>query len=375
MSHEIRTPLNGIIGTGELLRESGLSGEQREMAEIMNDSGMSLLRVVNDVLDFSKIQAGELTVQKRAFSLRALVNKTQRLFGVVAAKKKLTLDVEYPALAPDRVVSDAGRIEQILSNLTSNALKFTESGGATIRVVPAEAPSIDWRIEVQDTGIGIDADQLEDVFGAFSQVDDSSQRQYGGTGLGLSISRELTTLLGGTLLVHSKPGEGSTFVLTLPLPKADAEKAQRARPANAGSPVAKDDRRVLLVEDNPVNQRVAAGMLERLGYAVAVASSGEAALSMIVREPFDLVMMDCQMPGMDGFEATRRIRSMAGRACADIPIIAVTAHAMAGDRERCIEAGMSDYLSKPYGMEALRQKLAGLLPESPARPDVLSDTA
>ncbi len=365
MSHEIRTPLNGIIGIGELLRDSEQPVEQRRMVEIMHDSGLSLLRVVNDVLDFSKIQAGELDRHDAPFDIEETMRKVLRLFRSKAAEKSIIVRLVCPDVLPKGLSGDVGRVRQILNNLISNALKFTDGGEVVVSVTPPQQNQSQWRFDVADTGIGIAEHQLEHVFGAFNQADETSSRSYGGTGLGLAISRELAEMLGGTLTVTSELGKGSTFTLSLPLEvAASAREARQTATARSDTEMLVGNRDILLVEDNTVNQKVATGMLNRLGFEVTIANDGVQALEHFGSHQFAAVVMDCQMPGMDGFETTRRLRAMVECGGDRVPILAATAHAMSEDRAACLDAGMDDYLSKPYTMFDLQSKLIALLDAS-----------
>ncbi|MEO0576073.1 MAG: ATP-binding protein [Pseudomonadota bacterium] len=351
MSHEVRTPLNGILGMGNLLGQTALSTDQLEMLTAIDDSGRSLLAIVNDVLDISKIQAGEMVLSCTAMDLHDLLRRTIDLFAGVADKAKLALVLDYPESAPRYVLSDTIRLRQIISNLLSNALKFTEAGSVTLRVQPPVSDDM-WTFMVIDTGIGIAPEQQSIVFDAFRQVDDASNRRFQGTGLGLSICRDIAHVFGGDITLDSTLGVGTTFFVTLPLPAC-------AAPPSVAPPTAitrtrrAGQLRVLVAEDNVVNQRVALAMLKKLDCDVVLATDGQAAVQVFSDGAFDLIFMDCQMPVMDGLDATRAIRSCVENAGDTVPIIALTANAMPGDRERCIDAGMSDYLSKPFKREHL----------------------
>ncbi|MFK8052003.1 MAG: ATP-binding protein [Woeseiaceae bacterium] len=355
MSHEIRTPLNGILGIGEILLMDPLPPEKQSLMKTLYTSAQSLLRIVNDVLDISKIQAGEMVVHSEAFDLEILLRDCLTLFESSNQIPQLHFTMHYPAGAPRYLHGDSGRIEQIIRNLISNAVKFTESGSIEI-VVNEPTPDGVWRIDVVDTGIGISEDKLEHVFGIFSQVDGSATRQYGGTGLGLSISRDLAELLGGTLSATSVPGEGSTFSLQIPLKEEEALAAElldMPKDTTTGNP-----RHILLVDDNRLNQLVGIRMLEKMNHKVVVAHSGRAALDLLETEQVDLILMDCQMPDMDGFEATRVIRQHKDQSLASMPIVALTANAMVEDRLHCLQSGMDDYLSKPYSFTQLQNVVA-----------------
>jgi signal transduction histidine kinase/ActR/RegA family two-component response regulator len=350
MSHEIRTPMNGILGMAELLERTSLSAEQHDYADTIRQSGRALLALINDILDLAKVEAGKMQLHAETFDPAELLRDVARLFRAGAADKGLDLHVETPPDAPRPVLGDALRVRQILANLTGNAVKFTERGSVTLRL-KVEANGL--RYEIEDTGIGIAAPEIPRLFDVFTQAQSGSPRKFDGTGLGLAISQKFATLMGGRIDVVSEPTRGSTFTFTVALPVSSQPViAPVAVPSS--TPGTTIGARILVVEDNLVNQKLVRIMLDRLGCQCEMASSGAEALSMAAHRAYDLVLMDWQMPEMDGLETARRLQTLWGPH-GGAPIVAVTASAMSGDREACLAAGMSDYLPKPIDMATLAQ--------------------
>jgi signal transduction histidine kinase/FixJ family two-component response regulator len=368
MSHEIRTPLNGVLGMVQVMQQEAQTPLQRERLQTIQDSGQALLQILNDVLDLSKIEAGELELHETAFDVTDLVQSCCATFNAAAQAKRLELGFEVTAEAASAWVGDPLRVRQILANLISNALKFTETGGVTLK---AEIQGGDLSFIVRDTGIGIAPEALPKLFNKFSQVDDSNTRRFGGTGLGLAICRELSQLMEGDIEVKSTPGDGSEFRVTLPLKRASGPAAETDKKTRLPRPAAASDRpiRILAAEDNPINQKVLAALLSPLGVDLTMVGDGQSAVDQWREGAFDLILMDIQMPGLSGLSACQAIRGMESEAgMAPTPIIALSANAMHHQVESYLKSGMTGHVAKPIDATTLYQTIADIMSSQAAAP-------
>lgn len=355
MSHEIRTPLNGIIGISKVLEESNLNNKQQELTEIITTSGENLLNIINDILDFSKIESGQIQLEKIDFSLPKVINTIFKLLKFKADKKDIQLKIRLDENIPDTLIGDPYRLNQIITNLINNAIKFTEKGKVEIaaELVNKSEKEVEIHFRIVDTGIGISREGLDKLFKEFSQTESSTTRKYGGTGLGLVICKNLTSLMGGEIGVNSEKGKGSEFWFTLKF----EYKESKMEEINGKMVEIPKDIKILYAEDNPVNQRVTQLLLQKTGVVCDIAENGRKAFEKIKQNKYDLILMDMQMPVMDGIEATKKIRQHEQENGTEAPvyIVAVTANAFSEDKQKCFDAGMNDFISKPFKENALKQ--------------------
>jgi len=369
MSHEIRTPMTGVLGMIDFLGETRLTEEQAECLATIQACSKTLLNTINDILDFSKIESGKLAISKIKYDLHSILNKSAAVLRPIAEEKGVAIDVSIDAKVPKLGYGDPHRVQQIVLNLLNNAVKFTERGGVTLTASYKMSGNVGMtRVEVKDTGIGMDDETQAKLFKKFSQADDSISRKYGGSGLGLSIAKQLVELMGGEIGVRSKKGQGSTFWFEIPYVAARADAGEKIEEAETESRVRPEDTLdILVVEDNKVNQMISTRTLAKKGHRVTVADTGDMAVAKLKQTKFDLVLMDINLPGKSGIDTTKEIRALGGR-FKDVPIIALTANVTEDHMKRCRQAGMADYVLKPFTSEELYQAIARHRPARTGKP-------
>jgi signal transduction histidine kinase/CheY-like chemotaxis protein len=360
MSHEIRTPMNGVVGMLSLLSNTALTDEQKEYISLVNSSSESLLTLINSILDYSKIESGKLEIENIHFDVADVINEVIAMMGALAENKSLLLTIKSIFLSQKTVIGDPTRLKQILINLTNNAIKFTQKGSIEleVRLVEINKEQLNFSCKLRDSGIGLSDTQLKNIFSPFSQADNSTTRKYGGTGLGLTIVKQLCELMNGDIKVESTLNVGSCFSFNLIYRKPEYDFVETSDKSAPRENIDLSFKKILLVEDNRINQIVATKILTKLKLKADIAENGIKALEKLNLATYDLILMDCQMPEMDGYETTKAIREgKAGKEHQDIIIIAMTANAMKGDKEKCLNAGMNDYLAKPIEINKVHQKL------------------
>ena len=355
MSHEIRTPLNGILGLSKILEESGLETKQKELAEIITTSGENLLNIVNDILDFSKIESGQIQLENIEFDVRKIVENAIKLLKFNADKKGIQLSVNISEAITGQLIGDPYRLNQIITNLINNAIKFTEEGSVAVEVetIKKETAQIELLFKITDTGIGISEEGTRKLFKEFSQTESSTTRKYGGTGLGLAICNNLVSLMGGEIGVNSKVGEGSEFWVKLKFSYQEKQKNENS----VNHTEIPEDVKILYAEDNPVNQKVTQLLLQKSGIKCDIAVNGKKAIEMFQKNKYDLILMDMQMPEIDGVESAKQIRRIEKNEKVNNPvfIVAVTANSFSEDKQKCFDAGMNDFISKPFKQSELKK--------------------